>query len=66
MQLVQVEFDPEQVSYEELLKVFWNNHNPTTLNQQGPDIGTQYRSAILFMIPNKKKCQRIKRKLKFW
>lgn len=45
---VQVEYDPQQVTYEQLLYVFWNNHNPTTLNRQGPDIGTQYRSAIFF------------------
>jgi peptide-methionine (S)-S-oxide reductase len=43
---VDIEFDPNQVSYEQLLQVFWDNHNPTTLNQQGPDIGDQYRSAI--------------------
>ena len=43
---VQVDYDPEQVSYEELLDVFWKNHDPTTLNRQGPDTGTQYRSAI--------------------
>jgi len=44
-EVVQVEYDPEQVTYEELLEVFWNNHNPTTLNRQGPDVGTQYRSV---------------------
>src|SRR5687768_15976643 len=47
-EVVEVEYDPAQVSYEQLLDVFWNNHNPTTLNRQGPDIGEQYRSAIFF------------------
>ena len=45
---VEVEYDPNEISYEELLDVFWNNHNPTTLNRQGPDVGIQYRSAIFY------------------
>ena len=50
-EVVQVEYDPSQVSYDELLDVFWNCHNPTTLNRQGPDVGKQYRSAIFFHTP---------------
>lgn len=45
---IQIEFDPKQIPYEKLLDIFWHTHNPTTLNQQGYDIGTQYRSEIFY------------------
>jgi peptide-methionine (S)-S-oxide reductase len=48
---VQIQYDPSVIPYEELLKVFWNCHNPTTFNKQGPDIGEQYRSVIFFHTP---------------
>jgi len=47
-EVAQVTYDPKQVSYEKLLQVFWESHNPTTSNRQGADIGAQYRSAIFF------------------
>jgi peptide-methionine (S)-S-oxide reductase len=47
-EVVQIEFNPKQVSYEELLDVFWRSHDPTQLNRQGPDIGRQYRSLIFY------------------
>lgn len=51
---IQIEFDPSEVTYEKLLDIFWTNHNPTTRNQQGPDIGFQYRSAVFYHTPAQK------------
>ena len=45
---IEIEYDPSKISYEKLLAVFWDNHNPSTLNQQGLDIGSQYRSVIFY------------------
>jgi peptide-methionine (S)-S-oxide reductase len=50
-EVVQLKYDPAVVSYDKLLKIFWDNHNPTTLNSQGPDVGSQYRSVIFFHTP---------------
>ena len=47
-EVVLVDYDPDIVSYEKLLDVFWEKHDPTTLNRQGPDVGTQYRSAVFY------------------
>ena len=57
-EVVQVEYDPTQVSYEELLAVFWANHDPTTMNRQGPDVGSQYRSAVFHHTPQQEAAAR--------
>ena len=54
-EVVQVKYDPAKVSYDQLLDVFWSNHDPTTLNRQGPDWGKQYRSAIFFHTPEQER-----------
>ena len=53
-EVVQVTFDPSQVSYEQLLDAFWQMHDPTQVNRQGPDFGSQYRTAIFFHSPEQK------------
>lgn len=50
-EVVQVEYDPARVSYDDLLAVFWDEHDPTQLNRQGPDIGDQYRSVVFYHTP---------------
>ncbi len=54
-EVVQLTYDPAKISYEQLLDVFWSNHNPTTMNQQGPDFGSQYRSVIFTHSDEQKK-----------
>ncbi len=57
-EVVEVEYDPEQVGYEQLLEVFWTNHDPTQLDRQGPDVGEQYRSVIFFHTPEQEAAAR--------
>ncbi len=61
---VEIEYDPNEISYQELLDVFWNSHDPTSLNRQGPDIGIQYRSSIFFHNESQKQdAEKLKEKL---
>ncbi len=57
-EVVEVEYDPAKVKYQQLLDVFWSSHNPTEKNRQGPDVGTQYRSAIFFHSPEQEQIAR--------
>jgi peptide-methionine (S)-S-oxide reductase len=57
-EVVQVEYDPNVASYDDLLNVFWENHDPTTLNRQGPDVGTQYRSVVFVHTPEQEAAAR--------
>ena len=57
-EVVQVDYDPAKVSYDTLLDVFWENHDPTTMNRQGPDVGTQYRSVIFYHTPEQEAAAR--------
>lgn len=55
---VEITYDPARLSYDDLLKVFWESHDPTTLNRQGPDLGTQYRSAVFYHSPKQEAAAR--------
>ena len=57
-EVVHLEYDPDRISYDELLEAFWSCHDPTTLNRQGPDVGDQYRSAIFYHTPEQEAAAR--------
>ncbi|MEO8043993.1 MAG: peptide-methionine (S)-S-oxide reductase MsrA [Spartobacteria bacterium] len=60
-EVVEVDFDPAEVPYEALLDLFWRNHDPTTRNRQGPDVGSQYRSVVFYHSPEQKAAAETKR-----
>jgi peptide-methionine (S)-S-oxide reductase len=61
---IQIKYDPKEISYKELLELFWSIHNPTTKNRQGPDIGTQYRSSIFYHTSEQEKiAKKVKQEL---
>jgi peptide-methionine (S)-S-oxide reductase len=60
-EVVQVEFDPSRVTYEQLLDLFWTAHDPTTRNRQGPDVGEQYRSAVYYHSPEQQQAANLSR-----
>ncbi|MFW9794098.1 MAG: peptide-methionine (S)-S-oxide reductase MsrA, partial [Candidatus Thorarchaeota archaeon] len=63
-EVCQIQFDPEQISYDEILEVFFSTHDPTTLNRQGNDVGTQYRSVIFYHSEEQKNtAERVKKEL---
>ena len=63
-EVIQLTYDPKKVSYDELLEIFWKTHDPTTLNRQGADVGTQYRSAIFYHNDEQKQlAEKYKKKL---
>jgi len=61
-EVVEITYDPKKITYEELLKVFWEIHDPTTKNRQGPDVGTQYRSVIFYHTPEQKTLAELSKK----
>jgi peptide-methionine (S)-S-oxide reductase len=61
-EVVRVDYDPRKVTYGQLLDVFWSIHDPTTRNRQGPDVGSQYRSAIFYFTPEQQQAARTSRK----
>ena len=65
-EVIQIEFDPHKISYEKLLEVFWEAHDPTTMNRQGADAGTQYRSVILYHNDTQKQAAEKSKELAQW